>query len=84
MDCHIHITAGTGACKHINLAVHRTSDDQFLGEIITTRADLEREIAEYDTARERIEAQIIGIVLANKGKTSAQLKAAVEAAVIRV
>lgn len=84
MDCHIHVTAGTAPCKHIHLAVHRTSDNTLLGTIVTTRADLEKELAEYDTAKERIEAQVIGIVLANKGKTAAQLKAAVEAAVIRV
>jgi hypothetical protein len=84
MDCHIHVTAGTGGCKHIRLAVHRSSDDVLLGTINTTRAELEQELSEYDTARTRIEAQIIGIVMANKGKTASQLKTAVEAAVIRV
>lgn len=82
MDCHIHIT--TGGCKHIHLAVHRSSDDVLLGSITTTRAELEQELSEYDTAKERIQAQIIGLVLANKGKTAAQLKTIIEAAVIRI
>ena len=84
MDCHIHITAGTGGYKHIHLAVHRSSDDVLLGTITTTRAELESELSEYDTAKERIQAQIIGLVLANKGKTAAQLKTIIEAAVIRI
>ena len=84
MDCHIHITAGGNGCKHIKLAVHRSSDDVLLGTIITTRAELEQELSEYDSARERIQAQVIGLVLANKGKTSAQLKTIIEAAVIRI
>lgn len=84
MDCHIHITAGTGSCKHITLAVHRSSDDMQLGEIVTTRAELEQDLSEYGSAKQRIVAQIIGVVLANRGRTAAQLKNAIEAAVIRI
>jgi hypothetical protein len=83
-DCHLHITAGTGACKHIKFVLHRTSNDAYLGEFITTRAALEEEIAEYDKAGEKVKAQIEGIVLGNLGKTPAQLKTILEAAVIRI
>jgi len=84
MDCHLHITVSGGACKHYQFALHRTADDTLLGSMTFTRAELEREISEFADAKERIVAQIVGIVLGNKGKTPGQLKTILEAAVFRV
>ena len=84
MDCHIHVAPGGGACKHVRFALHRTSDDKLLGAMVFTRAELEEEFQDYDTAAERVKAQLVGIVLGNKGATPARLKTIIEAAVIRI
>lgn len=83
-DYHLHISAGTGACKHIRFTLHKSSNDSFVGSMVFTRAELEAEIADYESARERVLAQIIGVILGNKDKTPAQLKTFLEAMVIRV
>lgn len=84
MDCHIHVAPGGGACKHVRFALHRSSDNALLGTAVFTRAELEEEFQDYDTAAERVKAQLVGIVLGNKGATPARLKTIIEAAVIRI
>lgn len=83
-DCHLHITASNAPCRHYKIALHRTSNDKLLGTLVFTRQELEEELSEFDSAKERVIAQIIGIALGNKNKTPAQLKTILEAAVIRI
>lgn len=84
MDCHLHISAGSPPCDHVTITLHKSSNDAFLGKIITTKVALKAEIADFETAREKAIAQIEGMVLANLGATPAQLKQILETAVIRI
>lgn len=84
MDCHLHISAGSSPCDHVKITLHRSSNDAFLGKMVTTKAALKAEITDFDTAREKVIAQIEGIVLANPDATPAQLKKILESAVIRI
>ena len=76
------VTITKGSCDHVTIKAFKSGIQ--VGQEVLTLSELKQEISEYDTAKERLMAQIRAVIIANRTKTIAQIKQAVEAVTYRV
>ena len=81
-DLTVKIYKGKTPCQHILIEVYKNAIK--IGQETVSLDDLKSELDNYDCEKDQLIAQIRAIIIANKNKTMAQIKQAVEAVTYRV